>query len=549
MRIFSTCSFLGSIVLLAGWTVSVTHGTKTTSLRGDRHQLSSSSSSSSSSSGSSRSLQGSPVIRTDLIRLIPFQVQIAIQDETSAGDSLVITETLYQGGTLLTDTITDWMITSFVTKTTNDQAEQILVNNYTSFDSIALELVDDSTSKGIIDGQELNLVQVSFEGVSLWEREGTGTPPMEQEIVELIQRATFLEDRNLQAALQTTVNNLLFDLGIDSVDGVQQISIVDVRAYITPPGSNTNGEGNQGQGSSSDGSGNQNSSFSRTNKNLEIIIIVAIVVACMAFALLVFAVIWAWRTDRHDRGDKPSSSKQQRKANNSNSNNNNNNNNNKPTNQPRSEPPLNGGERSDNPNTGNGRRPLGATQKRTSKGSAYQQAPEETEDSVEPKSLYDLPHTGSEGSYPKVIGNTTANGGTDDPAVDYPDDSVISEDISSSLTAYYKSGMGYNGNKNNSGGGRTSNNLNNNHQNNNFNDAASMSSMDSYGYSLDGYAPSLGPAPGGYPVGPMQVARDAAMPVDNDNDAEEIDIKQLQDDESVADYDSEPPPVSTMVEA
>ena len=63
-----------------------------------------------------------------------------------------------------------------------------------------------------------------------------------------------------------------------------------------------------------------------------------------------------------------------------------------------------------------------------------------------------------------------------------------------------------------------------------------MSSMDSYGYSLDGYAPSLGPAQGGYPVGPMQAARDAPMPVGD----EEVDIKQLQDEESVADYSADP---------
>jgi hypothetical protein len=63
----------------------------------------------------------------------------------------------------------------------------------------------------------------------------------------------------------------------------------------------------------------------------------------------------------------------------------------------------------------------------------------------------------------------------------YPE-SVISEDISTSLTAYYQSGMGskrmQNGNTNN---------------NNVLNDAASVSSMESYGYSLDGYTNSIAP--------------------------------------------------------
>ncbi len=59
----------------------------------------------------------------------------------------------------------------------------------------------------------------------------------------------------------------------------------------------------------------------------------------------------------------------------------------------------------------------------------------------------------------------------------YPE-SVISDDISSSLSAYYKQGM--------TGGYRT-----NRDQSGALNDAASVSSMESYGYSLDGYASSI----------------------------------------------------------
>lgn len=143
-----------------------------------------------------RTLQSSSsdaVIRTDLVRLIPFDVQIAIQDDSSSTSSEEVIESLYP---LLTDTITDWMMESFDIKTNNPNTQ--LVNNNTSFDSIALELIDQTTSTGTIDGQILNLVQVSFEGVSLWERVGTGTPPMEPEIVELIQRATFLEDKKIK---------------------------------------------------------------------------------------------------------------------------------------------------------------------------------------------------------------------------------------------------------------------------------------------------------------------------------------------------------------
>eukprot|EP00535_Pseudo-nitzschia_heimii_P005169 CAMPEP_0197174642 /NCGR_PEP_ID=MMETSP1423-20130617/1067_1 /TAXON_ID=476441 /ORGANISM="Pseudo-nitzschia heimii, Strain UNC1101" /LENGTH=482 /DNA_ID=CAMNT_0042623585 /DNA_START=324 /DNA_END=1772 /DNA_ORIENTATION=+ len=444
------------------------------------------------------------VIRTDLIRLIPFEVQMAMEDATSVEDSKVITETLYGEGNLLTDAITDWMTDSFDTKTIADQS---MINNFTSFDSIGLELVDDSTSKGSIDGQELTLIQLNFEGITLWERRGTGTPPVEAEVVELIQRATFLDDRSLKAALETTINNLLFDLGVDSVDGVQPITIVDVRAYITPPGSISNQDSNGGQGGASAGDG----STSNPNRNLEIIIIVAIVVACLAFALLIFAVVWAWRSDRKDRDDKPSSStsRTQRKRSNDSK-----------STKPRSVRNMN----QDMEAVHTAPRP--ASEKRLGKGTVSQQAPEEAASSVDPGSSYDLPNNPSDGSYPRVIGNTNPNG-TDDSAADYPDDSVISEDVSSSLSAYYKSGMAYSGSKAGSGGRPP----------NNFNDAASMSSMDSYGYSLDGYAPSLGPAQGGYPVGPLQAARDAPIPLGTDSDT----FKQLQEDESVADYESSMP--------
>jgi len=391
---------------------------------------------------------------------------MAIQDETTGTDSELIAETLYSGGTLLTDTITDWMMSSFVTKTSGEQAEMLIsgISNYTTFDSIALELVDDSSSTGTIDGQELNLVQLSLEGVTLWERIGTGTPPMDPEIVELIQRATFLENRVLKTALQTSINNLLFNLGIDSVDGVQPISIVDVRAYIVPPGS-----------FGSDGGSDEDDDTvatptagppvqSTANKNLEMIIIVAIVVACLAFALLVFAVVWAWKSDRKERGnEKPRKPKAKK---------------------PKAPEPKN---------------PEPKKPKRFSKkeSTSYQQAP--AEPSVEAASSYDLPHNDSDGSYPRVVGKS----GNDSSA--YPGDSVVSEDMTGSLSAYYKSsGMAYSGSKASTAGSR---------EPKNFNDAASMSSMDSYGYSLDGYAPSLGPTQGGYPVGPMQAARDAPMPI------------------------------------
>ena len=454
-----------------------------------------------SSLRSDRSLQ-SEVVRTDLIRLIPFEVQIAIDDDLNAGESQVIAETLYQGGSLLTDTITDWMIESFVAKTTNEFALGF-VNNFTSFDSIALEMVDDTTAMGTIDGEELTVVEVSFAGVSLWDRQGTGTPPMESEIVELIQRATFLEDRNLKNQLQNSVDSLLVDLGVE-LTTVPPLTVVDVRAYITPPGTSSSTDEDVGENPDQAGSSAQESQeTSQTNKNLETIIIVAIVVACLAFALLIFAVIWAWRSDRNEKA----SSGNKRKSSNK-------------LNKTKSDPSIDGGVNSYNKTVQDAEKV--SAPENPPPSSDYQSGNySEAESSLENPSSYDLPNVESDGSYPRMVGNTNDTV-TDDSGVGYPGDSVVSDDIKSSLTDYYKSGMGYSGSR--AGSARPASN---------FNDAASLSSMDSYGYSLDGYAPSLGPAQGGYPVGPMQAARDAPMPL---GDEEAVDIQLLQEEESIVDY-------------
>lgn len=70
----------------------------------------------------------------------------------------------------------------------------------------------------------------------------------------------------------------------------------------------------------------------------------------------------------------------------------------------------------------------------------------------------------------------------------YPE-SVISEDISTSLSQYYRSGLG----SSSAFVGRSS-------RMDHLNDAASVSSMESYGYSLDGYAPSMTAMPLDIPV-------------------------------------------------
>ncbi|VEU35293.1 unnamed protein product [Pseudo-nitzschia multistriata] len=495
-----------------------------------------------------------PVVRTDLLRLVPFQIQIAIRDETTGEEAELVSEILYEGGarTLLTDTITDWLVSSFASKSTGAAGELLGIGNATSFDSIALEMVGDSASTGTIDGQELSLVQVSFEGVSLWERTGTGTAPMEAENVELIQRATFLEDKRLRDDLQAAIASLLYDLGLETTES---ITILDVRAYITPPGSILDGSGGGSDAQPTDSAGTQaqaGDSGADQNNNLEIIIIVAIVVACLAFALLIFAVVWAWRADRNDRGSSKSSSasggrKRTKKKN------------------------AYDSVRDDDAEAAAAAPAAGGKGgRRGGKKSTQQTAKQQQREREQPP-----PQTrGSRGIFSKknrespepasspsrggmVIGDTTGGRGVsvdisdnetddDDTAgnatndsypILQPNDSVVSSDISSSLTAYYKSGMGYGGGSGSKNSGRSGAR--------DFNDAASMSSMDSYGYSLDGYAPSLGPAQGGYPVGPMQAAANAPIPIGTSQDEELANhddfeaIRQLQEDESIVDYQAE----------
>ena len=259
-----------------------------------------------------------------LVQLIRFEVQIAIQDDTSYDDLFFISYDDH--GALVKDAITNWMIASFEAQTANGlltkaaadgdrqgQQQQLVKNNNnnnntsSSFDSIDLKVVDkislnegheeqhwmiasfeaqttiglltaaaatdggglghqqqllnnnndnDNNTSSSFDSIELkvvdeisliegyeeqpHIIQVSFEGVSLWERQhDTVTPHMEPETVKLIQLATFLEEDRKQPkeALQTTANNFVYDLGIinDDVDN-NNVTIVDVRFYITTPG-------------------------------------------------------------------------------------------------------------------------------------------------------------------------------------------------------------------------------------------------------------------------------------------------------------------------
>ena len=160
---------------------------------------------------------------------------------------------------------------------------------------------------------------------------------------------------------------------------------------------------------------NQNTNVPESDEgSLEVVIIIAIVIACVAFMFLVFAIYWAWRYDKKNRDAYL-----------------------------------------------------------TNKATTDDDRTFEAADSPEGKDMRGAGKRADDQaqaivrSYPSVIGGDSAADGV------YPE-SVISEDINSSITQYYQSGLqNYNGN-----GGR-------------LQDAGSVSSMESYGYSLDGYAPSM----------------------------------------------------------
>jgi F0F1-type ATP synthase membrane subunit c/vacuolar-type H+-ATPase subunit K len=151
--------------------------------------------------------------------------------------------------------------------------------------------------------------------------------------------------------------------------------------------------------------------------NLEIVIIIAIVVAAVAFFFLIFAIVWAWRYEKTNRDAYLVNAKDSKDK------------------------------------TGSDPDSSYSTAKPSPKNvTPVQEVDVGYQNDV---SLASLPGTGR-----------------------YPTESVISDDISSSLSQYYRSGMA-----DHRGFARSNSN--------NLNDAASISSMESYGYSLDGYAPSL----------------------------------------------------------
>lgn len=204
-----------------------------------------------------------------------------------------------------------------------------------------------------------------------------------------------------------------------------------------------------------------------TSDNLEVVIIIAIVVACVAFSFLVFAIFWAWRYDRRNRRaytigkGAGSFTQEQTTAENS---------------------------------------PASAKSPRTRDNAATNQR--------RTSSDYGRP------AYPTVIGGGGSAISSGNEGSAYPE-SVISEDISTSLSQYYRSGMGPMSSANFSGS------RNNIHQQQ-FNDGASISSMESYGYSLDGYTPTV--------TQPIQIDLTVGTSIKKDPTSEDDDMEKPSSD-------------------
>jgi hypothetical protein len=292
------------------------------------------------------------VAQSQLVNLIPFDVSIALADDSVPID--VVT---------LTSLVAGWMTGYIATVTEAD--------GLYSFDQVLLETQD--SNRRSLRGLSTNFI-ATYKGVTIWKRD---KPIPDETVVAGYQLTALLAARE---QLKAIFIQEATSTGLGS-------SVVDVRASINPNVSTAPAG---------------NSTSSNNSKSLDIVIVVAITIAGLAFLLLGFALFMAWKGNR---------------------------------------------DRAGNYRVG-------------TKGAGTAE-----EESYDEKPVQKIPSPP-----PSEIGATPGGGACE---------SVISEDISTSLSAYYKSGVNGGAFKDKQQAGY-------------LNDAASVSSMESYGYSLDGYASSIG---------------------------------------------------------
>lgn len=382
--------------------------------------------------------------------------------------------------------VTNWMNRAF-----NEQLAAFgftQANLFAVFDSVIL--FENGNEESNINNRELQqqqkgeLFTAKFRAGAVLTRDDVNNRPVPENDILLIQQMTLLNDTSLKFLLQSSSA-----LGLGS-------AVVDVNAFLTPNSKDSS------EAAPDDASDSVEFDF-------EIVIVVAIAVAGVAFMFLIGAVIWAYRYDRSNReaflvrennlekldGLIMPSSPERTNSDTAN-------------NDDESPERIRAihVERSDSlPNV---MHPLGGNL-------MLQQHP---------------PH-----SYPTIIGG-------EENDIGYPESvisdsiisgSVMSGDISTSLSQYYRAGMGKASNADYGlGGGLLS-------------DAGSVSSMESYGYSLDnmdgGVSAVVPTSDHPVPYKKGRGERIGGLPVEPDNldDENNYDTALMMDDVQIPDLDKE----------
>ena len=440
----------------------------------------------------------------DLVHLVPFDVQIAV--------------TINMG-------IQTYEVLNIVTTWFNDAYnEQLAIfgytkdNQYAEFNSVVL-FDNEPQRQRKAQSTNNNLYVAKFRGGAVFTRDANHTMSIPENDVLVIQQNVLLNDSGLLLLLEQSTD----------ATGLGEF-VIDVNAFLNPTDTTDS--------SNKDGISNSSSN----NSGLDVVIIVAIVIAIIAFLFLLGAIIWAYRFDRANRDvylasnlkDQNtmmgSSSYSKRHSSNHGQNNNNNNSNDKTTSE------------TDTVNDPD-------TPERIHRSTIVIEG---SPNSVNNTSFPNMNSNGNVIMYPTMIGGGGGNGKDPLPMIDinskhdgdddehYPESvisesvvsgSAISEDISTSLSQYYRAGMGkadlY---------GRSNGMLS---------DAGSVSSMESYGYSLDGgmsmaipieipYQQQQVDRPriGGLPIEP------AAIATSNSRDGSIFDERSM-DDVQIMDLDKE----------
>eukprot|EP00980_Cylindrotheca_fusiformis_P001268 scaffold332_cov117-Cylindrotheca_fusiformis.AAC.28 len=206
---------------------------------------------------------GIEVVRTlqkeerQVVYLLPFDIKIALEGSTSSGNVDIVA---------LKQIVEDWLSASFQVKSENEG----LSDNGAVFDYILLEIAD---QRDLQEASSLDFYKAAFRAFSVWNLASPDTEPVSDDLVDLIQRTIFLEDKDKLLELIRQADGA--DSGLGS-------AVLEIRLGVLGDGSMGEDEGDADEG---------------TNRDVQIIIAVAIVVASLTFCLVICAVVWNWRTD------------------------------------------------------------------------------------------------------------------------------------------------------------------------------------------------------------------------------------------------------------